>query len=49
MAVADHPPSSIAEVNDAWSHSSPPLYAFMAWSLNTGTPTLYHYSDSDVL
>jgi hypothetical protein len=28
---ADHSPSSIAEVKNAWSYTSAPSYAFMAW------------------
>jgi hypothetical protein len=28
---ADHSPPSSAEVKDAWSYTSTPQYAFMAW------------------
>jgi len=28
---ADHSPPSSAEVNNAWSYTSTPQYAFMAW------------------
>jgi hypothetical protein len=30
---ADHSPSSIAEVKNAWSYTSTPQYAFMEWCL----------------
>jgi hypothetical protein len=30
---ADHSPLSSAEVKNAWSHTSTPHYAFMAWCL----------------
>jgi hypothetical protein len=29
--AADHSPPSSAEVKNAWSYTSTPLYAFMAW------------------
>jgi hypothetical protein len=30
---ADHSPQSSAEVKNAWSYTSTPLYVFMAWCL----------------
>jgi hypothetical protein len=30
---ADHSPPSSADVKNAWSYTSPPQYAFMAWCL----------------
>jgi hypothetical protein len=31
--VAEHQPSYNAEIKNAWSYNSTPLYAFMAWRL----------------
>jgi hypothetical protein len=37
---ADHSPPSNAEVNNAWSYTSTPQYAFMAWCLFKTRKTL---------
>jgi hypothetical protein len=40
---AEHSPPSSAEVNNAWSHTSTPQYAFMAWCSVKAQGQLYLY------
>jgi hypothetical protein len=39
---ADHSPPSSAEVKNAWSYTSTPQYAFMAWCSVKAQEQLYH-------
>jgi len=42
---ADHSLTSRAEIKNAWSYTSTPEYAFMAWySLNKAEGQLYFYT-----
>jgi hypothetical protein len=44
---ADHSPPSSAEVKNAWSYTSTPVYAFKAWCLVKAQGQLIHSSNQE--
>jgi hypothetical protein len=47
VCKADHSPPSSADVKNAWSYTSTPQYAFMAWRSVEAQEQLYLYLSND--